>query len=108
MSFLARWEGDFIVTGFFLISTSMGGQKEPLTLRSALGPNCSVGADEGHECDVLVIAGFPTATQLVHRPEGTCLETESATNQCYTFSPLMLGKIPGRDASASLGRSQAF
>jgi hypothetical protein len=39
--------GNPVVTGFFLISTSMLGQDEPQTLRYAIRPNCSVGADDG-------------------------------------------------------------
>jgi hypothetical protein len=37
----------FVVTGFFLISTSMWGQDESQTLRYAIRPNCFVGADGG-------------------------------------------------------------
>ena len=47
MSFTTCSAGDFVVTGFFLISTSMWGQDEPQTLRYAIMPNCSVGADGG-------------------------------------------------------------
>ncbi|MCB6180224.1 IS5 family transposase, partial [Rhodobacter sp. Har01] len=39
--------GAFVVTRFFLISTSMWGQDEPQTLRHAITPNCSMGADAG-------------------------------------------------------------
>jgi hypothetical protein len=47
MSFTTCSAGDFVVTGFFLISTSTWGQDEPETLRYAIRPNCSVGADFG-------------------------------------------------------------
>ena len=47
MSFTICLEGDFVFTGFFLISTSIWGQDEPQTLGPAIRPNCSVGADGG-------------------------------------------------------------
>ncbi|MCB6179017.1 hypothetical protein LHP98_12870, partial [Rhodobacter sp. Har01] len=48
--------GAFVVTRFFLISTSMWGQDEPQTLRHAITPNCSMGADAGHAADRLSIS----------------------------------------------------
>ncbi|MGQ0611492.1 MAG: hypothetical protein ACT4N9_10365, partial [Paracoccaceae bacterium] len=39
--------GAFVVTGFFLISTSTWGQDEPQTIRYAIRLNCSMGADGG-------------------------------------------------------------
>ena len=47
MSFTTCSAGAFIVTGFFLIFTSMWGQDEPKTLRYAITLNCSMGADGG-------------------------------------------------------------
>ena len=40
MSFTIFSAGAFVVTGFFLISTSMWGQDEPQTFRYAITPNC--------------------------------------------------------------------
>jgi hypothetical protein len=48
MSFTTFSAGAFVVTGFFLISTSMWGQDEPQILRYAIMLNCSMGADGGH------------------------------------------------------------
>jgi hypothetical protein len=49
MSFTTCSAGAFVVTGFFLIFTSMWGQDEPQTLRCAITPNCPKGADGGQK-----------------------------------------------------------
>lgn len=48
MSFMTCAAGAVFVTGFFVIRTAMRGQDEPQNPRSAITPDCSVGADGGH------------------------------------------------------------
>jgi hypothetical protein len=59
--------GDFVVTGFVLISTSMWGQDEPKTFRYAIRPNCSVGADGG-QLMALFAARLPTGEAATTSP----------------------------------------
>jgi hypothetical protein len=51
MSFTTCSAGTFVVTGFFVISTSMWGKDEPHTRRTEITQNWPIGADRGHDAE---------------------------------------------------------